>query len=113
MALSPRSWLNVSLLDLLSVAPGLNREEVKDALYEDDDRLQLDLNPLAGEDRKKITLLVNSSLNLMGKAKVKGDEKYVNKTRGDVPGLDPPRVVDYAVPLGGPRRTLWMARRSA
>lgn len=32
---------------------------------------------------------------------------------GPIPGLSPARVVSYAVPLGGARRTLWLARRSA
>lgn len=31
---------------------------------------------------------------------------------GAIAGLEPPRVVSYRVPLGGPARTLWTARRA-
>jgi hypothetical protein len=30
---------------------------------------------------------------------------------GELPGLGPARVIEYRVPLGGPARTLWLARR--
>jgi len=32
---------------------------------------------------------------------------------GAVPGLAPPEITAYRVPLGGPPRTLWIARRLA
>jgi len=31
---------------------------------------------------------------------------------GPLPGVRAPRIVSYSVPLGGPQRTLWLARRS-